>query len=330
MDHSELMSRELFARAAFLLMQHGRENYREAAQTTPFDEIREFPRAMAELAQIQRGVATGLSDLGDEVAQLVDGFLGSLEFESALDQLVPLGALPLPRTFGKIEVSGGFSSNVVAEGAPKLLAQLDLNMQDLAVLKTAAMLALTREVLIAGGAQIQQIFEHEFRSAAARGSNAALFAQLAEGATPVASTGDAVGDLAAGLAAAGASRGYLVMCDQATVNALSLADTTGTMGVAGGLYRPGIGVSPVEDAVGMLVVPTSGIAVWNPGLTLRESDQASVEMLDEPTNASAPTPTATTTVSMFQTNSRAMLVERAFAIAVRDPAAVALVGGDVS
>ncbi|WP_417329039.1 hypothetical protein [Halomonas cupida] len=327
--HPELMSRELFTRAAFELMRHGREGYREAVQTTPYDEIRSFPRGMAELAMIQRGVATSLSDLGAEQAQLVDGFLGSLAFESALDQLVPLGALPLPRTFGKIEVSGGFSSNVVAEGAPKLLAQLDLNMQDLSIIKTVGMLAMTREVLIAGGPQVQQIFEHELRSAAARGSNAALFAQLAEGATPVASTGDAVGDLAAGLAAAAPSRGYLVMTDQATTNALALSDSTGQLGVTGGLFRPGVGIAPVEDAVGMLVVPTSGIAVWNPGLVIRESDEASVEMIDEPSNSTVP-PSAATLVSMFQSNSRLLLAERAFAIAVRDPAGIALVGGDVS
>lgn len=46
------------------------------------------------------------------------------------------------------------------------------------------------------------------------------------------------------------------------------------------------------------------------GIEVRISDQASLEMDNAPTQSSIGTPTATTTVSMFQTNSVAFLVER--------------------
>lgn len=57
------------------------------------------------------------------------------------------------------------------------------------------------------------------------------------------------------------------------------------------------------------------------GIEVRISDQASLEMDSEPTQSSV-TPTASTTVSMFQTNSVAFLVERYLNWQLRRPGAV--------
>ena len=69
----------------------------------------------------------------------------------------------------------------------------------------------------------------------------------------------------------------------------------------------------VRDTEGSVVALINASQIWladEGGIDVRASDQASIEMDDAPTNASATTPVETTMVSMFQTNSVAFLAER--------------------
>jgi hypothetical protein len=83
-------------------------------------------------------------------------------------------------------------------------------------------------------------------------------------------------------------------------------------------------VTEGQGAGKVTFVDTSGLAIASEPIVLRSSDQASLQMDDAPTNASD-TPTATSLVSMFQTNCRCLLAERHFAVKVAKPNAVASV-----
>ena len=74
------------------------------------------------------------------------------------------------------------------------------------------------------------------------------------------------------------------------------------------------------------LVDARQIAVADEPITLRSSENAALEMSDTPSHDST-TPTATTLVSMFQTNCRALLAERHFAVKVLKATGVATMTG---
>lgn len=83
------------------------------------------------------------------------------------------------------------------------------------------------------------------------------------------------------------------------------------------------------DTAGGIVILVNARDIWladDGGFTIDASREASLQMLDNPTNNSA-TPTATTMVSMFQTNSVAMRVERYINWAKRRASAVSVLTG---
>jgi HK97 family phage major capsid protein len=72
----------------------------------------------------------------------------------------------------------------------------------------------------------------------------------------------------------------------------------------------GGGLSPASNDLMVLVHAPSILLADDGDVSIRASTEASIQMLDNPTNDSV-TPTATTMVSMYQTNSVAILAERA-------------------
>jgi hypothetical protein len=74
------------------------------------------------------------------------------------------------------------------------------------------------------------------------------------------------------------------------------------------------------------LVDAKGLAVALGDLDLRSSDQAALELTATPSGSSA-TPTATSVVSLWQTNSRCLLAEREFAVKVIRPSSAATMTG---
>src|SRR5690606_22792523 len=75
------------------------------------------------------------------------------------------------------------------------------------------------------------------------------------------------------------------------------------------VFTSQLGADEAEGSVVMLVKGDEIFLGDEDGIEVSISDQASIQMDDAPTQSSV-TPTATTSVSMFQTNSVAFLVER--------------------
>jgi hypothetical protein len=90
-------------------------------------------------------------------------------------------------------------------------------------------------------------------------------------------------------------------------------------GTLGGIE---VAVSDAQAANRITAVDAASLAIAMGEIDLRSSGQATVQMDDAPSQEST-TPTAANQVSMFQTDSRALLAERSFAIRAARPSAYA-------
>jgi hypothetical protein len=96
--------------------------------------------------------------------------------------------------------------------------------------------------------------------------------------------------------------------------AQAVANGVTTMGILGGeLMGVSVLVSDAQTADRITLVDATGLAVFLGEIRLKSSEQATVEMSDTPSQSSA-TPTATTLVSMWMSNSISLLCEREIAV----------------
>ena len=255
---------------------------------------------------VQKAVAHSIGDEfwdGPDAAALVASYLASIAEGSLLEQIARY-ARAIPRLRNGL-VASGFSADVIAEGQPKIVRNLVLDLAPVELLKTAAIVVLTKEL----AAVAQPMFERELRESINRGVNQAVLNSLTDtNNIEIVGTGDALADLREGLKAAAPSNGYVVAAG--TAAAIDLAtriENRGGMGVRGGTFVPGVEVVAVDDLTGLRVIPASRIAMLDGGMQVRSSGHASVDMRDNPVGPSQ-------LVSLFQTNSVGLLAERMFHI----------------
>jgi HK97 family phage major capsid protein/HK97 family phage prohead protease len=255
------------------------------------------------------------------------------------------------------QTSGG-SASWVGEGAPKPLTAFDFTATELRWFKVAAISVLTEESIRfsnpsaerlvrdgLAGAVIQRIDLDFVDPAKAAVSNVSP-ASITNGLTPIPSNGtdaDAVRadikDLwAPFIAARNAPRNAVYIMDSTTALSLSMMQNPLGQSEFPGLTMNGgtfMGVPVVVsdylpvDSDGSIVILANASDIWladDGQVTIDASNQASLQMLDNPTNNSA-SGTATTSVSMFQTNSVAFRAERFINWARRRVSGVAYLSG---
>lgn len=255
------------------------------------------------------------------------------------------------------QTSGG-SGYWVGEGAPKPLTKLDFNDTYLGYAKVANIAVLTEELMrfsnpsaealvrdALAGAIIERLDVDFIDPAKAAVANESP-ASVTNGVTPIVSSGtdaDAIrADVQAAMApfiAANISMISGVWVMSATT-ALSLSLMRNALGqkefpdmtMLGGTFE-GLPVIVSEhvpsDSSGHYVALMSADNIWladDGNVVIDASREASLQMLDNPTNNSG-TGTATTMVSMFQTNSVAIRAERWINWAKRRASAVSLISG---
>lgn len=268
---------------------------------------------------VQKAVAHAI---GDEIwgsadaAALVASYIASIAEGSLLEQIGRYARV-LPPGLARGVVGSGFSADVVLEGHPKVVRNLNLDLAEVELTKTAAIIVLTKELASVG----QALFERELREAITRGTNQAVLNQLTDtGNLLVPGTGDTLADLRAGLKAAAPSNGYVVAASTAAgADLATRAENRGGMGVRGGTFVPGVEVVVVDGLSGLRVIPASRLAVLDGGLQVRSAEHASVEMSDDP---QAPAQL----VSLWQTNSVGLLAERIFRLEAAVDADMVVVG----
>jgi HK97 family phage major capsid protein/HK97 family phage prohead protease len=229
----------------------------------------------------------------------------------------------------------------VGEGAPKPLTSFDFTSRTFGFAKVANIAVLTDELVRfsnpSADLRVRQSLADALRARMdidfidpAKALVAGVSpASITNGLTPIASAGSGVDGVRADLeallgafSAAGLTPNAVIM---SAGNALALSMMVGPLGqpafegitATGGSFKglPVIVseyVTQVGDSTGspIIMLNTSEVYLADDGqVTIDASREASLEMLDNPTNNSA-TGTATSLVSMFQTNSVALKAER--------------------
>lgn len=260
--------------------------------------------------------AADRGEIVDPAGILAQRWLPSLAAGSLLDAIAR-HAMVVPAQVHRVGLLAGLSSSAVQQGALKPLSKLQISAPENDAQKVSVIVAITRELAQAGGDAFLTALDQLLASAISDGSNDAVLAALdamagSAGGEHVASTGDAIGDLRAGLAAADTLGQFVVAASPGIVADLALrAEALPEFGVHGGTFRPGIDIVPVRGHAGLTIIPTVGLALWLSDLSLQRAEHATLVMDDEPAGDST-TPTGGSVVSIFQTNSIALRAERHF------------------
>jgi HK97 family phage major capsid protein len=244
----------------------------------------------------------------------------------------------------------------VGEGQAKPLTSFNFDKTTLTPLKCANIVVLTQELLMRESANAETMVRDEMRNAlvslidtafidpANSGTSNVKPASVANGAPHSAATGTGDADdvrtdlrsLINEFIAANQQGGDIVLVMRATdalgagmmVNALGQPEFP-NISMGGGSLFPGLSVvtsQTVPSGTVIALQPSEIFLADDGGFKVDVSTEASLQMLDNPTNASADG-TATSVVSMFQTNSVAFLCERIINWKKRRSTAVAYLTG---
>lgn len=268
-------------------------------------------RAMAQKAA-QSGSTLDESWGSEGGRELAAHYLASVRDHDALG-LLSLYARTIPSTLRRVLIASGHVAGAVGEALPKAVRHLDLTGEPAPRIKVAGVIVMSRELADSADPEARALFEGELEAATVAGCNRAVVDAFDT--TAIGAGADAAADLAAALAAAEPSRGYVVVADHAVVHELSLA-SDGRMPIHGGEYVPGvhvIGYEATTDDPRMIVLPASRVALVDYGLSVQSARHASVEMADDPSQPAE-------LVSLWQTGSVGLLVEREFSLVAAAPA----------
>lgn len=288
-------------------------------------------------------------------------FVDFLRPRTILGQFGQGGIPSLNRIPFNVRIAGqttGGQAYWVGEGAPKPLTSFDFTSTELRWNKIATIAVLTNELIRFSNPSAERLVRDGLAAAVIERADIDFIdpnktavanvspASITNGATAVASSGSTADDIRADIqalwapfiAARNAPRNAVYIMDSTTALALSMLQNPLGQSEFPGINMNGgtfLGVPvvvsdhlPVSSAGGIIVlVNASDIWLADDGqVTIDVSREASLQMLDNPTNNSA-TGTATTTVSMFQTNSTAFLCERYWNWARRRASGVAYLTG---
>lgn len=261
-----------------------------------------------------------------------------------------VGLRPIPLNVRLVAATSAFTAHWVGRGKPKPLSKMDFEADVLPPMKVAGAYSNTVELIRNMSPEAEAALRNDLTRVCVEALDAAFIdagnagivdvmpASVTNGVIGTASTGNPASDVAALVENfSGDLMAASFVTDPITAAKLALArDAGGSFMFPDASPRGGsvIGMplivsrsSPRDSSGGQLaLIDGSGIVAGIEGVRMAVSDQATIEMLDDPTNDST-TPTATTMVSMWETNSILVLVEIAANWRVVRDGAVSLVTG---
>ncbi len=256
---------------------------------------------------------------GPEAQALASAYIASIAEGSLFDQIKRY-ARTLPPNMRHGMIAAGAVGDVATEGVPKPVIDLGFNVGEVEPLKAVGIVAMSAELARATGETGRLLFERELGGAITRAMNASVLSQFVDTNTPtVAAGGDPLEGLRAGLLEAGPSLGYVVAVGTGEAAWLATHESNRGAGVRGGEFAPGVHIVAIDGMSGMTIIPASRVALFDGGLRLASSGEASLDLRDSPESPAQ-------TVSMFQTNSRAILVERTWHVLTGGTEAVRVEG----
>lgn len=293
------------------------------------------------LATVKAEVGAGGTVSGNWAALLVEAESATAEFFGLVRERSVLGRLPLrniPLRVRMIGTTTGFSAAWVGEGKSVPVSSAVFNQDWLNPLKVGTLTVLTDELLRSSDPAAETTIRDDMVAAIAEAINTSFLDPLNDGeadvepasitydAPSVTATGDGLADLRLLIDAypgdletavlIGSGKSFAALHDPVLLPGL---------GIRGGqaLGIPAIAAKAAGDTVTLL--DPAGIA-WGSGTTdIRASNEATIEMSDTPTQDST-TPTGVQQVSLFQTDSTAMLATTAINWKAVRPAVATLEG----
>jgi len=269
-------------------------------------------------------------------------FFAAVIQQSIVGKLSGLRTVPLNTRL--IAVAAGMTAHWVGRGLGKPLTKADLVGSTLPPLKVTALFAATKELVRHGSPEAEALLRNELTRAIAEeidrafvdASNAGVVdekpASITNGVTPIASGGNPGTDAAGAVAVfQGDFLNAAWITDPLTATQFALARDA-----AGGFLFPDVGMrggsllgapfivsraSPRDSSGGQLVLAdASAIAFGGEGVRVAVSDQGALAMQDDPLSPAE-------LVSLWQTDSQAILAEAVVNWSVQREGAVALVTG---
>jgi hypothetical protein len=270
-------------------------------------------------------------------ALLAQSFVNSLAAFGAYDRMEG-SMLKLPLRSKIVSVTQSITGTSLAEMDVKRVGQLNLSASDLTISKVAAIIAITREVILAGGDGALQFLERELRQAVAVATDTAFLSLITAGATSIPSSGSSIAAVRLDMRACVQQIGLGAASRLFWITTPDIAAAWSTLGGDSGPAFPGARYNG-GDAAGIPIVTTdgcpnqqiiladcSGIAANSEGLRLDTSEQTSLQMdsaVDSPPIAS------TNMLSMWQLQMLATKIERFFgAKVVRANSVVVITGAN--
>lgn len=265
------------------------------------------------------------------------GFVESLRGSSVLDTILPF-CRRIPLRSGLAVVTSIASAGRLAHGGAKVVSKLALSQGGLNPVDVAALIVVTEDLLRFATSAGLQLLNRELQAGVSAACNAEFLAGMADGVSPIASTGSVLGDLRQLLAAVntvGVGRFYLVLSASvanqiATLPSSSLDELPAfpTMSPTGGTIQnvPALVVGDDEvpsDSGGpfdVMLLEASQIAAAAEAPRLSSSKYTSIQMDDNPSLPGNLT-------SMFQTHSAVIRAERSIGFEKLRASAVAAISG---
>jgi HK97 family phage major capsid protein len=268
---------------------------------------------------------------------LAGAFLNSLASFSAFDAMLA-SMMKLPLRSRIVAVTSTITGASLAETDIKRVGSLQLSASDLTINKSAAVLAVTKEILVAAGDGVLTFLERELRQAVALVTDQTFLSLITAGATSIPSSGaNAIAarlDIRALLSAingpGASSRLFLITTPLIAGAWATLADSAGGPAFPNARYNGGdAGGIPIVPSAGcpsstIILADASGIAGNSEGLRVDSSEVSSIQMDSSP---DSPPIAATSYVNLWQQQMLGLKVERFFGGKVVRPNSVAIITG---
>lgn len=265
--------------------------------------------AVAKAALTTGAVEAWGSNSGQVLAR---AFVDAIASRSLWDQ-VALHALSVPAHVSHVYAATYTGAGAVGEGAAKPVGSLELNLSEADVVKVAGLAVFSDELVSRHyDRDARRAIERELTRVVLDSGNAAFLDAITTTTETVPVGSSVLTQIHAGIAAAQTSVGYVVSLTPAQTLALAAALPDGRIGPLGGSLYEGVSIVPVAGASGVTVVPSSAFVLSDLGLRLDSSREATLELTDTPTQDSGTPTAATEHVSLYQTNSVALLAERSW------------------
>jgi hypothetical protein len=302
-----------FVRLAAYLASKG--SFSSAAMAAEQD--RASPRIVSALK-----AAVSVARLADNIGDfgiLSQGFIASLSSFGAFDAVRAAGAVRLPFTNPRVEVSAtAATGDAPGEGVPWPVSSVSIAPGTLTTAWGAAVIVLTRELLQLGSAGVLELLQTELRRAAIASVDAGFFDVLAAGAPTVSGAADVLSSLADAAEAMSLDAGARLVLIAPAAAVRSMAFQGGSNGqlypsltVAGGVLA-GVRIVPVDNlplagspsVTSAILVDATQIATADDGLELDATGVADLQMSDAPAGG------AQQMTSMWQIGARAISIRR--------------------